>query len=248
MQFKFLRMPIRAEYTVQDFPEVQELRLTQIFAIIKININAMFGVDFSYIYLKGLYKRGKKDAMKDSEIVELYWKRDESAIAATAESYGNYCYSIAYRILQRNEDAQECVNDTYWKAWLSIPPQRPNRLAAYLGKITRNLSLDRIKRLNAQKRGSGHVELVLQELENCIPATTDLDQIADELVLVGAINQFLRGQSRIERNIFVGRYWHLYSISDLAQAHGMHESKVASLLFRMRQKLKCHLEKEGISI
>lgn len=186
--------------------------------------------------------------MKDAEIVELYWNRDEAAITATSERYGNYCYSIAYHILQCSEEAKECVNDTYWKAWLSIPPQRPSRLATYLGKITRNLSLDRLKRLNAQKRGNGQVKLALQELENCIPAATDLDQIADEIVLANAINQFLRAQSRTERNIFVGRYWHLYSIADLAQAYSMHESKVASLLFRMRQKLKHHLEKEGIYI
>lgn len=186
--------------------------------------------------------------MKDAEIVELYWNRDEAAIAATSERYGNYCYSIAYHILQCSEDAQECVNDTYWKAWLSIPPQRPSRLATYLGKITRNLSLDRLKRMNAQKRGKGQVELALQELESCIPAVADMNQIVDEIVLTNAINQFLREQPRTERNIFVGRYWHLYSIADLAQAYGMRESKVASMLFRMRQKLKHHLEKEGICV
>lgn len=186
--------------------------------------------------------------MKDNEIIELYWNRNESAIAATAESYGNYCYSIAYHILQSQEDAQECVNDTYWKAWLSIPPQRPERLATYLGKITRNLSLDRLKRLNAQKRGKDQTELALCELENCIPSATDTEQIVDEIVLTNAINQFLRERPKTERNIFVGRYWHLYSIADLAQAYGMRESKVASLLFRMRNKLKTHLEKEGISV
>ena len=186
--------------------------------------------------------------MKDAEIVELYWNRDETAIAATSERYGNYCYSIAYHILQCSEDANECVNDTYWKAWLSIPPQRPSRLATYLGKITRNLSLDRLKRLNAQKRGKGQTELALKELESCIPAANGLDQIVDEIVLTSAINQFLREQPKTERNIFVGRYWHLYSIADLAQAYGMRESKVASLLFRMRNKLKTYLEKEGISV
>ena len=186
--------------------------------------------------------------MNDTEIVELYWKRDEAAIAATAEVYGNYCYSVAYRLLQCSEDAQECVNDTYWKAWLSIPPHRPNRLATYLGKITRNLSLDRLKRLSAQKRGNYQLDLVLTELENTIPASTDTEQIVDELVLTDAINQFLRQQPRTERNIFVGRYWHLYSIADLAQAYGMRESKVASLLFRMRKKLKHYLEKEGITV
>lgn len=186
--------------------------------------------------------------MNDTEIVELYWKRDEAAIAATAEVYGNYCYSVAYRLLQCSEDAQECVNDTYWKAWLSIPPQRPNRLATYLGKITRNLSLDRLKRLSAQKRGNGQLDLVLTELENTIPASTGTEQIVNEIVLAGAINQFLREQPRTERNIFVGRYWHLYSIADLAQAYGMRKSKVASLLFRMRKKLKHYLEKEGITV
>ena len=186
--------------------------------------------------------------MKDAEIVALYWKRDESAIAVTAEIYGNYCYSISYNILRCQEDAQECVNDTYWKAWLSIPPQRPNHLAAYLGKITRNLSIDRIKRLSAQKRGKGQVELALKELESCIPAVSGTEQILDEIALTNAISQFLRQQPRTERNIFVGRYWHLYSIADLAQAYDMRESKVASLLFRMRKKLKSYLEKEGISV
>ena len=186
--------------------------------------------------------------MKDAEIVELYWNRNEAAIAATSERYGNYCYSIAYHILQSPEDAQECVNDTYWKAWLSIPPHRPNRLATYLGKITRNLSLDRLKRLNAQKRGSGQAELALRELEGCIPTAADMERIVDEIVLTNAINQFLRQQPRTERNIFIGRYWHLYSIAELAEAYGMRQSKIASLLFRMRSKLKHYLEKEGISV
>lgn len=184
--------------------------------------------------------------MKDTEIIELFWNRDESAISAAADVYGNYCYSIAYHILQCSEDAQECVNDTYWKAWQTIPPQRPSRLATYLGKITRNLSINRYKWLTAQKRGNGQMELVLKELENCIPAVSDMDQIVNEIVLSDAINQFLQEQPQTERDIFVGRYWHLYSIADLARAYGMRESKVASLLFRMRKKLKHHLEMEGI--
>lgn len=184
--------------------------------------------------------------MKDTEIIELYWNRDESAIAATADVYGNYCYSIAYHILQCAEDSQECVNDTYLKAWQSIPPQRPNRLATYLGKITRNLSINRYKWSHAQKRGNGQMELVLQELENCLPTARTMDQLVNEIALSDVINQFLQAQPQTDRDIFVGRYWHLYAIVDLAQAYGMRESKVASLLFRMRNKLKCHLEKEGI--
>jgi RNA polymerase sigma-70 factor (ECF subfamily) len=186
--------------------------------------------------------------MKDNEIIELYWNRNESAIAATAERYGNYCYTIAFQILQSPEDAQECVNDTYWKAWQSIPPHRPAQLATYLGKITRNLSIDRRKQRNAQKRGSGQTETALQQLEGCIPAANGSEQIVDEIALAYAISQFLRQQPRIRRNIFVGRYWHLYSIADLARAYGMRESKIASLLFRMRNNLKAYLEKEGISV
>ena len=186
--------------------------------------------------------------MKDNEIIELYWNRDEAAITATADTYGNYCYLIAYNILCNNEDAEECVNDTWLNAWKSIPPQRPNRLSTYLGKITRNLSLNRYKLLTAQKRGKGQVEIALSELEGCVPAQTDMDQIADKMVLVSAIEDFLFAQPRTERNIFVGRYWYLYSIRDLAVAYHMSKSKVASLLYRMRMKLKLHLEKEGISL
>ena len=186
--------------------------------------------------------------MKDNEIIELYWNRDEAAINATADTYGNYCYSIAYNILYNNEDAEECVNDTWMNAWKSIPPNRPNRLSTYLGKITRNLSLNRYKLLTTQKRGKGQVELALSELEKCVPSQTDLDQITDEMVLVSAIEAFLFAQPRTERNIFVGRYWYLYSIRDLAVAYHMSKSKVASMLHRMRTKLKLHLEKEGISL
>lgn len=184
--------------------------------------------------------------MKDNEIIELYWIRDEDAITATADTYGNYCYSIAYNILCNNEDAEECVNDTWLNAWKSIPPQRPNRLSTYLGKITRNLSLDRYKLLTAQKRGKGQIELALSELEECVPSQTDMDQIADEMVLVSAIEAFLCAIPRTERNIFVGRYWYLYPIRDLASAYHMSESKVVSMLHRMRTKLKLHLEKEGV--
>ncbi len=186
--------------------------------------------------------------MKDNEIINLYWSRDEAAITATADTYGNYCYTIAYNILYNNEDAEECLNDTWLKAWKSIPPHRPNRLSTYLGKITRNLSLDRYKLLTAQKRGMGQVELALSELEGCVPAQTDMEQIVDEMVLVNAIENFLYAQPRTERNIFIGRYWYLYSIRDLAGAYRMSESKVMSLLHRMRSKLKLHLEKEGISL
>lgn len=184
--------------------------------------------------------------MKDNEIIDLYWSRDENAITATVDTYRKYCYSIAYNILCNKEDAEECVNDTWLNAWKSIPPQRPSRLSTYLGKITRNLALDRHKLLTARKRGMGQVELALSELEGCIPSQTDMAQVADEMALVNAIESFLRNQPLIARNIFIGRYWYLYPIRDIAGAYHMRESKVASLLHRMRKKLKQHLEKEDI--
>lgn len=118
--------------------------------------------------------------MKDHEIIELYWARNQLAITATADKYGSYCHTIAYNILHNNEDAEECSNDTYLGAWNSIPPQRPNRLSIYLGKITRNLALNRYKRYTAEKRGHGQVELVLSELEACIPANTSVEQAIEE--------------------------------------------------------------------
>lgn len=186
--------------------------------------------------------------MKDIDIIELYWERKEEAITATADKYGSYCHTISYNILHNREDAEECVNDTWLGAWKSIPPQRPDRLSTYLGKITRNLSLNCFKRYNTEKRGQGQAELVLSELEDCIPSKTGVEESVEEAVLVESINQFLYAQPRQKRNIFIRRYWYLYSIRDIAQGYGMSESKVTSMLFRMRNELKIHLEKEDITL
>lgn len=132
----------------------------------------------------------KRNVMNDQEIIALYWAKEERAISATAEKYGNYCHIIAYNILYDYFDAEECVNDTYLRAWNSIPPQRPNRLDAFLGKITRNLALNRYKRNHAAKRGGGQVEIALSELENCIPNVKGVEQVAEEAWLVSVINRF----------------------------------------------------------
>ena len=186
--------------------------------------------------------------MKDNEIIDLYWARNEKAIAATKEKYGNYCHTIAFNILHNNEDAEECTNDTYLGAWNSIPPQRPNPLSTYLGKIARNFALNRYKQYTAQKLGLGQVTAVLSELEECVPAETTVEQAVEEKVLVSAIDRFLYAQPRIKRTIFIRRYWHLWSIRNIADTYGMSESKVASLLFRMRNDLRIFLEKEGIML
>lgn len=184
--------------------------------------------------------------MNDHEIVALFFARQEKAISATADKYGRYCHAVAYNILFNRSDAEECVNDTYLGAWNSIPPQRPNHLAAYLGKITRNLALNRYKRNSVAKRGSGQVELALSELENCIPDNTDVERAAEDSLIASVINRFLYAHSLKTRNIFIRRYWYLCSIQDIAESYGMTESNVKVLLFRMRNELKKQLEREGI--
>ena len=153
---------------------------------------------------------------------------------------------IAFSILHNAEDAEECVNDAYLAAWNSIPPHRPERVAAFLGKITRNVSLNRWKQYNAQKRGEGQTELALSELEECIPAKTGIEQAVEDELLTWSIEKFLYSQPRLKRNLFIRRYWYISSIQELADEYGMSESKVKSLLFRMRKKLKHHLAKEDI--
>jgi RNA polymerase sigma-70 factor (ECF subfamily) len=186
--------------------------------------------------------------MDDNEIVELYWERSENAIAETSKKYSKYCHYISYNILHNHEDAKECVNDTYLRTWNAIPPKRPNCLATFLGKITRNLSLDKYKQYAAEKRGLGQTELVLSELEDCIPAASDVEQATDEMILVKAINTFLAALPKTNRMVFVRRYWHLSAIKEIAEQYGMSESKVKSMLFRTRNELKKHLEKEGITL
>lgn len=184
--------------------------------------------------------------MDDNKIIDLYWERSETAIAETADKYGRYCHYISYNILHNNEDAEECVNDTFIGAWKSMPPQRPNCLSTFLGKITRNLSLNRFKLYNAQKRGLGQTELVLSELEECIPAPNNVAQATDEMILLESINKFLYSLPPIKQKIFVRRYWYLITIKDISKQYDMTNSKVSSMLFRLRNELKIHLEKEGI--
>lgn len=184
--------------------------------------------------------------MDDIRIVELYWERSEEAVAQTQEKYGRYCHSIAYNVLHSDEDAEECVNDTYIKAWDSIPPNRPRKLSAYLGRITRNIALDRYERDRAQKRG-GITELALDELCECIADDSEVSDTS-ESALGEAINGFLSTLGKRTRIVFVRRYWYLYSIEDIAHQMDMSESNVKVTLLRARRKFKEYLEKEGIVI
>ena len=186
--------------------------------------------------------------MKDNQILDLYRQRSENAISETEKKYGNYCYSIAYNILLNEEDAQECVNDTYWNAWNTIPPQHPRKLRTFLGKLTRNNSLNRYKYNTAMKRGNGQVPIALDELAECIPSYSNVEKAIADKELLKVLNRFLAGLSKENRRIFMRRYWYLYSIKEIARDYAITESKVKMSLLRSRQKLKILLEKQGIVI
>lgn len=186
--------------------------------------------------------------MEDTAIIDLYWARSQQAISASEEKYGAYCHTIARRILDREEDAEECVNDTYLRAWEAIPPARPGAFRIWLGQITRNLSLDRWKSLRAEKRGGG-AELLLGELEDCLPASGGgPERELEDQELAELLNVFLRGLSREGRAMFLRRYWYGESVAEVALALGCGEGKVKSSLFRSRKALREYLEKEGIAV
>ena len=184
--------------------------------------------------------------MDDRTLIELYNQRNESAISETQIKYGRYCFSIAFAILNSNEDSEECVNDTYLKVWNAIPPHAPTLFSAFIGKITRNTAIDRYLSLRAQKRNAG-VELVLDELSECISDTSE-ENVSDELILKGAINSFLESLTKRERIIFMRRYWYASSIREIANGLSLSESNVRVILMRTREKFKNHLENEGIVI
>jgi RNA polymerase sigma-70 factor (ECF subfamily) len=183
--------------------------------------------------------------MDDATIVQLYWDRDEQAIPVTAVKYGNYCTAIAKNILGNNEDAEECVNDTYLNAWNAMPPHRPSVLSTFLGKITRNLSYNRYKHNTADKRGGGELIAVLDELADCVSGTDDTEQELNRQELVRAINEFLGTLSRDKRSIFICRYWYTDSISEIAKRHGMKEGAVSMTLSRLRANLHDYLLERG---
>lgn len=184
--------------------------------------------------------------MEDNKIIDLYFARSESAISQTAAKYGGYCYCIADGILSDREDAEECVNDTYLAAWNAMPPRRPNILSAFLGKITRNISLDRWKRRSAQKRGGGETALSLEELEECLADHRTPEKAVERREVLQAVNHFLEKLPETQRNIFVCRYWYLDSIEAISSRFGYSQSKVTTMLHRLRKKLAAQLEEEGL--
>lgn len=186
--------------------------------------------------------------MKDETIIDLYFKRDENAIAESDIKYGAYCRTVANNILCNREDTEECINDTWLRAWNSMPPTRPNVLKLFFAKITRNISFDRYKRDHAKKRGGGEIDIALSELEECIAAHSDVENEIETRELEASINRFIMIIPERDRNIFIRRYFYVERAADIAERYEMRESAVFVSLSRTRAKLKKHLTDEGYFI
>lgn len=186
--------------------------------------------------------------MEDRDIIQLYWDRDEGAIPATANKYGGYCGAIARNILDDGRDAEECVNDTWLRAWNAMPPQRPGILSAFFGKLTRNLSLDRWRRDRAAKRGGSQTEAALHELEDCLPDRHGPEEHLEARETAALISAFLRGEPELDRRLFVLRYFDLESAAALASRFGLTQGQVKARLHRTRCRLKRALEQEGVAL
>jgi len=184
--------------------------------------------------------------MDDARIIALYFARDEQAIDATAQKYGSYCAAIARNILIR-EDAEECVNDTWLRAWNAIPPHKPRIFSAFLAKITRNLALHRWHYNTAARRGGGETVLMLDELGSIV-SDRDAEQAVDRRALIRAINEILRQLPTQKRTMFLRRYWYFDSVGTIAKRFGMTENAVSVSLSRTRAKLREELEKRGFML
>lgn len=182
--------------------------------------------------------------MDDAAIIALYWARDEDAIVQTQRKYGPYCRTIAQNILGSPEDAEECVSDTWHNAWNAMPPQRPDSLGAFLGRIVRNLSISRWRREKAQKRYAG-LEAQLSELEDCLPAPGWVEETVEGRELTALLEHWLEELRQEDRILFLRRYWYGVPVKDLAKARGMGANQMAKRLLRLRKDLKAYLEREG---
>ena len=186
--------------------------------------------------------------MRDEKIIDLYWERNEQAIKHTDEKYGKYLTKIAFNILADTEDSKESVNDTYLAAWNSMPPQRPTALSAYLGKITRQISIDIFRKRNREKRKGSEYAVSYDEISEVLSAGDMTEEQVQAKLLGEAINRFLSDQPKEVRNLFIGRYYFLDPLKEAARYCGMSEGKAKSILYRTRILLKEYLQKEGFEI
>lgn len=186
--------------------------------------------------------------MDDQHIIELFFERSEEAVFELDNKYGRYCHKVALNVLGNVEDSEECVNDAYMRAWGSIPPNRPQSLSSFIGKITRNLALDKLRQKNSEKRGGGEVPLVLDEISEFVSGGDEIARLHDSQEITEALNSFLDMLGETERGIFMRRYWMIEPIADIAKRYGLSVSNTTTMLFRIRGRLKKHLMKEGITL
>ena len=186
--------------------------------------------------------------MQDAEIIRLFQERDEGAVSAAMNKYRGYCFKIALNILENAEEADECINRVFQKAWESIPPHEPNNLAAFLGKLTRTTAINMRRDENALKRGGGETELVYDELSEIVSGNSDVERDAENRELIAEISVFLKKLSDMKRGIFICRYWYCDSVRDIAAEFMTTESNVSVILNRTRKKLKEHLRKRGFDL
>lgn len=183
--------------------------------------------------------------MDDRDIIDLYWARDQRAVGETAAKYGPYCAAVADNILHDSRDTEECVNDTWLKAWNAMPPQRPQRLKLFLARITRNLAFDRWRKGSAQRRGGGELPLALEELGECVPGQDEVEGTVAAAELAESMQRFLAARPALDRDLFLRRYFYVESAAAIARRYGMSREKVSMRLMRARKKLKDHLTEEG---
>lgn len=186
--------------------------------------------------------------MEDQEIIARFFARDEEGLTAARARYGPYCAAVARSLLNDPRDQEECLSDTWLRAWNAIPPQRPRSLGAFLAKITRNLAINRLRDGNAQRRGGGQVPLALEELRECVSPEGSPEGELDRQAAEEALNRFLDGLPPLQREVFLRRYWYLDSIEDIARRTGWSKSRVTTTLHRLRVRLRAHLIQEGIDV
>ena len=186
--------------------------------------------------------------MDDKKIVELFFERDEQALKIVEQKYGGLCFCVANNILHSHSEAEECVNDTYLAAWDSIPPQRPNKLSAFLAKIVRNKALNRCERENSMKRGGSELKLILSELNEDISSKDDTEELFNEHLVTDIINEYLHSVSKSKAAIFIQRYFMCFSVDEIAENTGRSYNSIVTSLHRMRNELKQKLKNGGVEL
>ena len=183
--------------------------------------------------------------MEDFEIIELYFKKDETAIKKTSEKYGAYCKAVAENILKNPEDSEECFSSALLSLWNSIPPEKPENLKMFLAKITRNIAINNLKAKFAEKRGGKEGFAAFDELSECVPTKNNVEESFDEKELEKTINNFVKNLPEKERNVFIRRYFFFENPKEIGERYGFSQNRVSVILHRTRKKLLEHLKKEG---